>query len=305
MILFQYDFKIEFFTNHEKIVSRKPKMVIQTKGGAPLVNILIGNEYPFVSAMQCKKARLQLFNMPVNFNKSLKIGDVVKIYYKKFSYEKYPAYKFVMAGYLGAPIDFDFENGDFICEYDVYLLSRETFLNQKLTVRNFQGQSLENAINSVFKDKAVINIGREDKGRIIDERFYAETLKEFVEKLIGKYVHSVFVDIGNFSDGVDTRFIFVNFNGLSSLERVYKNLDDFALLFVPQKEVRVVDKYTFNFWNATILFTDKIKVGDGVQFMNRYGEIVKAVVQETDASLSNIGDCTLKLKLYDESNVVS
>ncbi|AYE36834.1 hypothetical protein DB313_04870 (plasmid) [Borrelia turcica IST7] len=302
MLLFQYNFKIEFYSVNRGAISLRPKLVIKTKDGAPLVNILISNEYLTSSLMQCKKARLQLFNMPLNFNKSLKIGDVVKIYYGKFSYEANIDYKFIMAGYLGAPIDFDFENGDFICEYDVYLITKDTFLNKKLPVKNFHGQSLEDAIREVFKDKAVIHIGREDRERTIDESFYVSTFKEFIEKLLGKYVHSIFVDSGDLTSEVDTRFIFINFNALGGVGRSYKNLQDYALLFIPQKEVRALGQFTFNFWNATLLFTDKIKVGDRVKFINRYGEVVKAIVQETSAHLSNIGDCTLKLKLYDESN---
>nr|WKT13942.1 DUF693 family protein [Borrelia sp. BU AG58] len=302
MLLFQYNFKIEFYSVDRGAISLKPKLVISTKNGAPLVNILISNEYSVVSSMQCKKARLQLFNMPLNFNKSLKVGDVVKIYYGKFSYEKKIDYKFIMAGYLGAPIDFDFENGDFICEYDVFLVTKDTFLNKKLTVKNFCGLSLEESIRAVFNEKAVIYIGKKDRERIIDESFYVSTLKEFIEKLMGKYVHSIFVDAGDLSSKIDTKFIFINFNALSEVNRPHKSLQDYALLFIPQKEVRVLGQSTFNFWNATLLFTDKIKVGDGVEFVNRYGEIVKAIVQETSAQLSNTGDCTLKLRLYDESN---
>ncbi|UGQ17996.1 DUF693 family protein [Borrelia sp. RT1S] len=302
MLLFQYNFKIEFYSVIKGILGSRPKLIIETKNGAPLVNILISNEYSTVGSMQCKKARLQFFNMPLNFNKSSKIGDVAKIYYGKFSYQKSIDYKFIMAGYLGAPIDFDFENGDFICEYDVYLMLKDTFLNTKLTIKNFGGKSLEGAIRTVFNDKAVIYISRKDRERIIDESFYVSTLKEFIEKLMGKYVHSIFVDAGDLTSEPDTRFVFINFNALSEVKRFYKNLQDYALLFIPQKEVRVLGQSSFNFWNATLLFTDKIKVGDGVQFVNRYGEIVKAVVQETSAHLTNVGDCTLKLKLYDESN---
>lgn len=153
MLLFQYDFKLEFYAAGADIKNQKPKFIIETQNGAPVVNIVIDNERSLVSLLQCKKARLQLFNMPLNFNKSLRHGDIVRIFYKKFAYEGDSSYKFVMAGYLGAPIDFDFENGDFIVQYEVYLLSQDTFLNKKLDVKNYIGKSLEDAINLAFQAK--------------------------------------------------------------------------------------------------------------------------------------------------------
>ncbi|UPA11253.1 DUF693 family protein (plasmid) [Borrelia parkeri] len=303
MLLFQYDFKLEFYSAGGEIKNRKPKFVIETKHGAPIINIVISNEYFLVSALQCKKARLQLFNMPLNFNKSLRHGDIVKIYYKKFAHEDDLDYRFVMAGYLGAPIDFDFDNGDFICQYEVYLLSQDTFLNKKLDTKNYIGKSLEEAINLAFPGQAIINIGPHARNRIIGESFYAPTLKEFIEKLIENYVHLIFVDVGELDFKVDTKFVFINFDKLCD-QRVYKKLEDYALVFIPQREVKFVGQSAINFWNTTLLFTDKIKVGDGVEFIDRYGKVVRAFVQETSANLSNVGDCTLKLKLYDESNIL-
>ncbi|ASQ29654.1 hypothetical protein CDQ96_04410 (plasmid) [Borrelia miyamotoi] len=303
MLLFQYDFKIEFYGVLGGIINdQTPKVIIKTKYGAPVINLVISNEYSLISSVQCKRAKLQLFNMPLNFNESLTIGDIVKIYYKKFASEGDLDYKFIMAGYLGAPVDFDFESGDFICQYEIYLLSKDTFFNQELTVKNFKYKSLEESINLVFKDQAVIFINHQDRSRLIVESFYVSTLKEFIERLIERYVNLIFVDIGDSTFKVDTKFIFINFSA-QEIKRDYKNLEDFALLFIPQKEVRVVGKSTVNFWNATLIFTDKIKVGDGVQFINRCGKPVKALVQETNAYLSNVGDCTLGLRLYDESNV--
>ncbi|QMU99645.1 DUF693 family protein (plasmid) [Borrelia sp. A-FGy1] len=304
MLLFQYDFKIEFYSNNRGFLSLRPKLVIETKKGTPLINILISNEYSALKSMQCKKAQLQFFNMPLNFNKSLKIGDVVNIFYRKFSYESNIGYKFIMAGYLGAPIDFDFENGDFICEYDVCLITKYKFLNKKLTVNNFSGKSLEESIKSVFKDKAVIHINREDRERIIDEDFYVSTFKEFIERLLGKYVHLIFVDTGDLTSKVDIRFVFINFNALGNVESFYKNLQDYSLLFITQKELRDLRQPNFDFWSATLLFTDKIKVGDRVKFINQYGEVVKAVVKETSAHLTNMGKCILKLKLYNVDKVL-
>ncbi|AHH08984.1 DUF693 family protein (plasmid) [Borrelia anserina] len=303
MLLFQYDFKIEFYGTDSDIRNHQPKLTIETRYGAPVVHIVISSENFLVSALQCKKAQLRLFNMPLNFNESLRRGDIVRIYYKKFTYEDDLAYEFIMSGYLGAPVDFDFENGDFICQYEIYLLSYDTFFNKKLDVKDYIGKSLHEAINLAFPDQAVINMSLQDRERIISESFYASTLKEFVEKLIGRYVHLIFVDVGDLRFKVDTRFVFINFDGLLG-QKVYKRLEDFALLFVPQREVRFVGKSIINFWNASLFFTNKIKVGDCVQFVDRYGRSVKAVVQETGASLSNVGDCTLKLRLYDESNVL-
>ncbi|AHH12985.1 Hypothetical protein BHO_0022000 (plasmid) [Borrelia hermsii YBT] len=303
MILFQYDFKIEFYGASSDIRYQKPKLVVETKQGAPIINIVISNEYSLASSLQCKKARLQLFNMPLNFNKSLKQGDIARIYYKKFAHEGDLDYRFIMIGYLGAPVDFDFENGDFICQYEVYLLSSDTFFDKKLDTKNYIGRSLEEAINLAFPGQAIIGMSSQDRKQIISESFYASTLREFIEKLIGKYVHLIFVDVGELDFKVDAKFVFINFDRPVG-QRVYKRLEDFALLFIPQREVRFVGKSTINFWNATLFFTDKIKVGDGVEFVDRHGRVIRAIVQEIGASLSNVGDCTLKLRLYDESNIL-
>ncbi|AHH04008.1 Hypothetical protein BHY_1057 (plasmid) [Borrelia nietonii YOR] len=303
MILFQYDFRIEFYDASNDIRHQKPKLIIETKQGAPIINIVISNEYSLASSLQCKKARLQLFNMPLNFNKSLMQGDIARIYYKKFAHEDDLDYRFIMIGYLGAPVDFDFENGDFICQYEVYLLSSDTFFDKKLDTKNYIGRSLEEAINLAFPGQAIIGMSNQDRKQMISESFYVTTLKEFIQKIIGKYVHLIFVDIGDLDFKVDAKFVFINFDR-SVGQRVYKRLEDFALLFIPQREVRFVGKSTISFWNVTLFFTDKIKVGDGVEFSDRYGGVIRAIVQETGASLSNVGDCTLKLRLYDESNIL-
>lgn len=305
MLLFEYNFKIEFYNVSGISVTddQKPQVVIKTQYGAPVVNIVISNEYSSIGLVKCKKARLQLFNMPLDFNKSLNIGDIVKIYYKKFAHYYEDDYRFIMAGYLGAPVDFDYESGDFVCQYEIYLLSKDTFFNREIPVKDFKSFCVEDAINKVFQSQAIIYMNEEDKKRQISESFYVSNFKEFIQRLLERYVNLIFVDIGDSPKQVDTKFIFINFD-LASRDEPYKKLEDYALLFIPQREVRVIGKSSISFWNATLLFTDKIKIRDKVQFMNRYGETVKAVVQETHANLNNMGDCTLGLRLYDESNVL-
>ncbi|AHH07377.1 Hypothetical protein BCD_1311 (plasmid) [Borrelia crocidurae DOU] len=302
MLLFQYDFKIEFYDD-VAFRDQRPKLVVETKNGVPVVNILISNEYSCVGSLQWKKAQIRLFNVPLNFSKSLGQGDIVRIYYKKFASDDDLGYKFIISGYLGAPVDFECQNGDFISQYEVYLLSQDTFFNKKLDIKDYTGKSLKDAINLACPGQAIIYMSEQDMESVIYQSFYASTLREFIERLIGKYVQLIFVDIGDLDYKVDTKFVFINFNGFSSNQN-YNKLENFVPLSSPQREVRFVGKSTINFWDAILLFTDKIKVGDPFQFVDRYGNIVKTVVQRTSAELNNVGKCVLRLSLYDESNVL-
>ncbi|WP_024653721.1 DUF693 family protein [Borrelia persica] len=302
MLLFQYDFKIEFYGN-DLVSEQRPKLVIETKNGAPIVKILISNEYSYVGSLRWKKACVKLFNVPLNFSKALQHGDVVRIYYKKFAHEDNLGFRFVMAGYMGALINFDCQNGDVVSQFDIYLLSQDTFFNKKLDVKDYTGKSLKDAIDLALPGQAVMYLSEQDKESMIVEGFYVSTLVEFVERLIGRYVQLIFVDIGNLDFKVDTKFIFINFNGFGSLQS-HQKLADFVPIFSPQKEMRFVGRASINFWNVSVLFTDKIKVGDLIQFNDRHGKVIKTIVQQTSAELSNVGNCILKLSLYDESNVL-
>ncbi len=58
------------------------------------------------------------------------------------------------------------------------------------------------------------------------------------------------------------------------------------------------------FWNAKTFYTHKLNVGDKVSFIDGLGNIIKNTIQETTAKLSNTGECSLILKLYDDSNSI-
>ncbi|WP_269516813.1 DUF693 family protein [Borrelia recurrentis] len=73
MLLFQYDFKIEFYDD-VAFRDQRPKLVVETKNGGPVVNIIISNEYSCVGSLQWEKAQIRLFNVPLNFSKSLGQG---------------------------------------------------------------------------------------------------------------------------------------------------------------------------------------------------------------------------------------
>ncbi len=159
MLIFQYDFKIEFYNTVNsknsiggRLSGLRPRVVITTQNGAPDLNIFIQNTYSENNLITSKKAKLQIFNVPLDFS-DFKTADIVKIYYKKFSDQQ--DYQFIMAGYLGAPVERigGAENFSFECE--LYLLSRATFLERKFEYKNFKGSTIADAINYAFKDKAI------------------------------------------------------------------------------------------------------------------------------------------------------
>lgn len=109
MLIFQYDFKIEFYNTVNsknsiggRLSGLRPRVVITTQNGAPDLNIFIQNTYSENNLITSKKAKLQIFNVPLDFS-DFKTADIVKIYYKKFSDQQ--DYQFIMAGYLGAPVE--------------------------------------------------------------------------------------------------------------------------------------------------------------------------------------------------------
>ncbi|MCD2401451.1 DUF693 family protein [Borreliella bissettiae] len=108
----------------------RPKIVITTQNGVPDLNIFIQNTYSENNLITSKKAKLQIFNASLDFS-DFKAADIVKIYYKKFSDQQ--DYRFIMAGYLKAPVERigGLENFSFECE--LYLLSRATFLERSLS----------------------------------------------------------------------------------------------------------------------------------------------------------------------------
>ncbi len=109
MLIFQYDFKIEFYnavdSNNSiggRLADLRPRIVIVTQNGVPDLNIVIKNTYSLNNLIVGKKTKLQILNVPLNFS-DFKTSDIVKIYYKKFTNQQ--DYQFIMAGYLGAPVE--------------------------------------------------------------------------------------------------------------------------------------------------------------------------------------------------------
>ncbi len=106
MLIFKYDFKIEFYNAVDsknsiggRLADLRPRVVIVTQNGVPDLNIVIKNTYSLHNLIVGKKTKLQILNVPLNFS-DFKISDIVKIYYKKFTNQQ--DYQFIMAGYLGA-----------------------------------------------------------------------------------------------------------------------------------------------------------------------------------------------------------
>ncbi|WP_234929058.1 DUF693 family protein, partial [Borreliella garinii] len=84
--------------------------------------------------------------VPLNFS-DFKTSDIVKIYYKKFTNQQ--DYQFIMAGYLGVPVEKIVGSQNFSFECELYLLSKATFLERKFEYKNFKGSTIADAIKYV------------------------------------------------------------------------------------------------------------------------------------------------------------
>ncbi|WP_417903050.1 DUF693 family protein [Borreliella bissettiae] len=310
MLLLQYDFKIEFY-NVDK--SKKsidgtpfpkeiPKIIINTQDGIH-VDISISNRFSSeLNTISSKQAKIVLWNLPLDFTDDIKVGDILKIYYKKFAHEK--NFDFIMAGTLEPPMSTDYPGGDFGVELEVRLLTKSNFFNRELENKNFKGKTVQEAIESVFPNRNIINMDKEDRLKIIDKNFYAPTPKEFIEKIKkGKYVDNVITDVGYNNLEIECNFIFTNYKQVGE-NIYYEALEDYGLEFIPQQEIDIDPEFKIRriYWNAQIFFTHKLRVGDKVSFRDGLGKVVKNTILETSARLSNTGDCSLTLKLYDASN---
>ncbi|WP_425337200.1 DUF693 family protein [Borreliella tanukii] len=313
-VLLSYDFKIEFYdvdkskksTDGIPFPEEIPKIIINTQDGIH-VDISITNVYSNIQTISSKQAKIVLWNLPLDFTDHIKFGDIVKIYYKKFAHEK--KFDFIMAGTLGTPMSTDYPGGDFSVDLDVRLLTKSNFFNRKLknkegkVGKNFKGMTVQEAIESVFPNRNIINMDEEDKLKVIDKNFYASTPKEFIEKIKGVYIHNVIADIGTGLKGYECYIIFTNYKQKG--ENIhYEALEDYGLEFIPQQEITLGTKLKINliFWNAKIFYTHKLNVGDKVSFIDGLGNTIKTTIQETSAGLSNTGECSLILKLNDDSN---
>uniref|UniRef100_UPI000570C256 DUF693 family protein n=1 Tax=Borrelia hispanica TaxID=40835 RepID=UPI000570C256 len=90
-------------------------------------------------------------------------------------------------------------------------------------------------------------------------------------------------------------------------DKDYEPLEDYLLEFIPQQEVTIGSNINIRFiyWHAKIMYTHKLKVGDKVSFIDGTGNKIKSTISQADAVLSNIGECSLILKLYDDTNYLN
>ncbi|WKC79415.1 DUF693 family protein [Borreliella tanukii] len=301
MLIFQYDFKIEFYNAVDsknsiggRLAGLRPRVVIVTQNGAPDLNIVVQNTYSEDNLITCKKAKLQIFNVPLNFS-DFKTADIVKIYYKKFTHQQ--DYQFIMAGYLGSPVERIGGSENFSFECELHLLSRATFLERRFEYKNFKGSTVADAIKYVFKDKAIFCMNELEKARVISKSLACNSPKGLIEHLRRQgYVDSVVVDIGNLGQDVDSKFIFTNFGQVVSGE--YKRLEDYGLLFVPQRDALGSNNSSLSLYQAQVMFTHNIRIADNLSFKDRHGNSVNCKVKNTSARLSSTRECVLNLELY-------
>ncbi len=108
------------------------------------------------------------------------------------------------------------------------------------------------------------------------------------------------VDIGNPGQDVDLKFIFMNFEQFGAAE--YKRLEDYGLLFVPQKDA-LGFKSGLSLYQAQVMFTHNIKIADNLSFKDRHGNTLDCKVKNTSARLSSTRECVLNLELYSKGEM--
>ncbi|UPA09606.1 DUF693 family protein (plasmid) [Borrelia nietonii YOR] len=304
-MLLKYDFQIQFYQvfRHKDVIqtiSTSPYIIIDTQDGIH-VDISISNVYSGYSYIKAKQAKIVLWNLPLDFNSNVKQGDVVKIFYKKYAHEK--DFTFITSGYIGVPMSTDYPGGDFSVEITIHLATKDNFYNRDLKNKQFKGMTVGQAIEWVFPNKNIIKMRNSDKNKIITENLVAKTPKEFIQKMSKKYIQKVIPDIGNEANEVECIFIFIN-NTKDDNNTYYEFLEEYGLEFIPQQEVSIGPNYRIIQirWNAKLAYTHELRVGDKVSFIDNLGNIIKNTIEEVSAVLSNYSECSLILKLYDDSN---
>ncbi|AOW96158.1 DUF693 family protein [Borrelia miyamotoi] len=301
--MLKYDFKIEFYKVSSTLKeSTSPYIIIDTQDGI-YVDISISNVYSSFSYVKAKQVKLVLWNLPLDFTSNLRQGDVVKIFYKKYYHEQ--DFQFISSGYIGVPMSTDYPSGDFAVEITLHLATKDNFFKRDLKNKQFIGMSVSQAIEWVFPGKNIIKMSYADKSRIITENLIAKTPQEFISKMSHKYIQRVIPDIGNADNSVECNFIFTN-NTKSDTNTYYEPLEDYGLEFIPQQEISIGPNYkvTQIRWNAKVTYTHALRVADKVSFIDNMGNTIKNTIEDVSAILSNYSECSLILKLYDDSNHV-
>ncbi|AHH05497.1 Hypothetical protein BOM_0954 (plasmid) [Borrelia miyamotoi FR64b] len=303
----KYDFKIEFYKVSKKqdinndIISSSPYIIIDTQDGIH-VDISISNVYSNFSYIKSKQVKLVLWNLPLDFTSNVNHGDVVKIFYKKYSSQK--NFQFITSGFIGVPMSTDYPSGDSCVEITLHLATKDNFFNRDLKNKQFKGMTVAQAIEWVFPGKNIIKMSSIDKNRFITENLTAKTPQEFISKMSYQYIQKVIPDIGNATNTLECNFIFTSNTNGAQRNIYYEPLEDYGLEFIPQQEVSIGPNYkvTQIRWNAKVAYTHELRVGDKVSFIDNLGNTIHNTIEDVSAILSNYAECSLMLKLYDDSN---
>lgn len=332
MVIWQYDFKFEFFDGPE--ASASPKYTIETKNGSPEVNISIANDYTSANQLKCKVMNINIYNLPFNFNDHISMGNALKVYYKMFPWGT--KYQLIFGGLIGQPMDTDYESGDFSVDLKIELAGTEKFYNEKLLVTDFYKKTVAEAIKSVFPTNSIIKLTLKEASRVIESNFTAQTPADFVTLLKkSKYVSEVTKDISTLDKSYTGTYIFRGFEkdpilegiaaqfkakaalakgaeatrleGLAKIVERFdavKDLHKYALIFIPQQDLRIEGRVRrlAIYWNAQVAFTHKLSPGDLVSFKDRMDNLILGEIKTTSATLSNVGDCLLNLQIKDISS---
>ncbi|AFI31860.1 DUF693 family protein [Borrelia crocidurae] len=307
MIIIQYDFKIEFYSLQkdskgiygENLAEDIPEYIIETYNGTPQINISLTNKYSTHNYIMGKVGHLKIYNLPLDFNLNIKPGDIIKIYYKPYSFMQ--KYYFITSGRIKLPEETDYENGDFEISYELSINTDSKFLEQKISHIQLKDMKVIDVINTVFKKYAVIKLNEEDQNKIIDKQATVGSPRETIEFLTkNSYVPYIYADMG--TEEIEFTFVFASNTNINIDIKEYEPLENYGLTFIPQKEMHYNTTYNYylTYWRAQIMYTHTLKVGDKVSFIDPLGKVIKTTIDTSSIELNNCSTCSLNLKLYDD-----
>lgn len=316
--VYQYDFKIEFYAiktignkivkdkNGDTVLEENPKYIIETKAGNPVITFQTTHEYSSYSCFTSKKGTLRIYNLPLDFNEEVQPNWGIKLYYKPYT-SLQNKFSLIVFGRIYNPEETDFKNGDFEIKYEIltHLDLGTGFLDKKFTPpMQLKGMSVLQAINTIYGERAVIQLSEQEKNKIIDHNIVVTSPNDFQDKITSSsvsYVSSIFTDLAPPDKDFGSVLVFVGKSNIKPSQE-YEPLERYGLDFIPQQQKSYNNQYNYyiTYWKCDILYTNQLRIGSKVSFVDNLGTTRKCMVEQYSVNLSSNGDCIMNLKLYDE-----
>lgn len=318
---YQYDFKIEFYPikledgvyvkdkNGETVLEENPKYIIETHAGNPFITFETSHRYSNYSCFTSKKGTLKIYNLPLDFNEEIQPNWGLKLYYKQHgsSFVEEAKYSLVIFGRIYNPEETDFYNGDFEIKYEILtqLDLGTNFLENKFTPpMQLKGMTVVEAIQTIYGERAVIRLSEEEQNTVIKEEMAIINPNDFQDKMTNSknsYITSIYTDLADPDKDFGSVMVFVGKSDIRPDEE-YEPLERYGLDFIPQQQKVYNSEYNYyiTFWKCNILYTNTLRIGSKVSFVDTLGNTRKCMIDQYSVSLSSSGECTISLKLYDE-----